>query len=309
MLYWITEWIIVVFKAIESDIWISTSLVFSLSKSHIIIVLRTLYFFLLSYSSFNEVFCFIFFCLEIQKMPKNNIQCNKWIWNHVRKTLAQRTMQQTTNYEDIKMKFMTYRNFDKAHSRVFSRPCVAPVTTFSLSDFLSSVESIWSVFFLPWLRQKRLLSLDLCFFRVWMRVLCGRMWTKNALVSCTGSHRLQICRLTPVVLFLVAVSDTFFCFTIGFSPGDIGFGVLIYHFYVIFFALTRFPHINQHIPDYTFDYGRIYSLFRFLFCSCRSFFTFPMHLYYGQTFSLFFSSAALIREKIPSRCDNAIVIK
>lgn len=221
---------------------------------------RSLFFII--FLKFQSSFLFHFFCLEIRKVPKNNTPCNKWMWNHVRTTIAQRTMQQTTNYEDIKMKFMTYRNFDKALSRVFSDHVWLLLRLFLFFCSLTLCR-IDMVFFLPWLRQKRLLSLNLCFFRVWMRVLCGRMWSKIALVSCTGSHTLQICRLTPVVLFWSPFQIRFFCFTIGFSPRDIGFGVLIYHFYVIFFALVRFTHINQHIPDYTLDYGRIYSLFHF----------------------------------------------
>lgn len=213
-------------------------------------------------------------------------------------------MHQTTNYEDIKMKFMTYRNFDKALSRVFPDHVWLLLRFFSLFALSLSVESIWSVFFcLHWLRQKRLLSLNLCFFRVWMRVLCGRMWTKNALVSCTGSHRLQIRRLTLIVLFWSHFQIRFFFVQpLAFHQEILALGCLSITFMWYFRSFSFPAHKSTHSWLYTRLWLNILSFRSF-------FFTFPMHLYHGQTFSRFSSSAALIREKIPSSCDNAIVIK
>lgn len=87
-----------------------------------------------------------------------------------------RTLQKPTSYEDIKMKFMTY-SISIRLSRVWS-PYVTPVSN---SFFCSrQIDSLFSI------RQKRLLSLNLCFFRL-ERFQCNFLlvemvltWTRNA---------------------------------------------------------------------------------------------------------------------------------
>lgn len=114
------------------------------------------------YLSLWIFFFFLLLCLAFQNPERRNIipkmQWIRFIFKDYR--FPCRTLQKPTSYEDIKMKFMTY-SISIRLSRVSGPYGGSCFTIFFFSHSL--VKSIRFFFFS--IRQKRLLSLNLCFFR------------------------------------------------------------------------------------------------------------------------------------------------